>query len=203
VTEEDLSKGERTRAALIDAAYEQFVARGYHGTSMRQIADAVGLTVAGIYKYFPSKEELFEVVVREKHPFSTVLPALAELEGETFAELLHDAASRFIIGMENDPQILNLMFIELVEFEGRHLPALVEVFFPRMLAFAQQLATAEGPLRPLAPMTLLRSFVGLLFGYYFFDRLLANTAAPPADPGNLDALVDVLLYGLLEPEVGQ
>lgn len=200
---EELSKGERTRAALIEVAYEQFVAQGYHGTSMRQIADAVGLTVAGIYKHFDNKENLFTAVVREKHPFSTILPALAELEGETFTELLRDAASRFIVGIENDPQILNLMFIELVEFEGRHLPALVEVFFPQMLAFARQLATAEGRLRPLAPMTLLRSFVGLLFGYYFFDRLLANTAVPPADPGNLDALVDVLLYGLLEPEVGQ
>ncbi len=202
--EEELSKGERTRAALIEAAARQFATQGYHGTSMRQVAEAVGLTVAGIYRHFASKEELFTTVLREKHPFSTILPTLTQLEGETFEQLLRAAAHRFISVLEDDPQslnpVFNLMFIELVEFEGRHLPELVETFAPHMFAFAQRLMATEGRLRPLSPLILLRSFVGLVFTHHLFNRLLAHTPVVLDEPGSLDALLDILLYGLLEPE---
>ena len=39
------TKGERTRAALIEAGYHLFLRRGYHGTSMRDIARAAGEAV--------------------------------------------------------------------------------------------------------------------------------------------------------------
>ncbi len=203
MTEEELTKGERTRAALIEAAAQQFAAQGYHGTSVRQIAEAVGLTVAGVYRHFPSKEELFQAALREKHPFSTILPTLTQLEGDTFDQLLRAAAHRFIGALEQDPQslnpVFNLMFIELVEFEGRHLPELVAAFAPHMFAFADRLMAAGGRLRPLSPVILLRSFIGLIFTHYLFNRLMAHTPVALDEPGSLDTLVDVLLYGLVEP----
>ena len=44
---------------LMTAAVEAFAARGYHGTSTRDIADRAGLSPAGVYVHFASKEELF------------------------------------------------------------------------------------------------------------------------------------------------
>ena len=46
--EEELSKGERTRATILAVAYNLFVTTGYHGTSMRLIADGAGLVVGGV-----------------------------------------------------------------------------------------------------------------------------------------------------------
>ena len=53
------TKGERTRAVLLDAAKRLFVSNGYHGTSMRQIADEAGLALGGIYNHFGNKEDIF------------------------------------------------------------------------------------------------------------------------------------------------
>lgn len=44
---------------LLTAAVDAFAARGYHGTSTRDIADRAGLSPAGVYVHFASKEELF------------------------------------------------------------------------------------------------------------------------------------------------
>src|SRR2546421_8576198 len=61
----DLSKGERTRQAILEAAIVRFGRDGYRASSVADIArDAsVGGTVA--YAYFPSKEALFLAAVDE------------------------------------------------------------------------------------------------------------------------------------------
>ena len=62
-------KGERTRARILDVALEAFRARGFDGTTMRDIAADAGLSVGAAYHYFPNKEAIvvayYEVVQRE------------------------------------------------------------------------------------------------------------------------------------------
>lgn len=61
--------GKRDRSAKQDAivliAKEIFLREGFSATSMATIAAQVGGSKATLYNYFPSKEELFEAVVRE------------------------------------------------------------------------------------------------------------------------------------------
>ncbi len=69
MTEEAQTKGEVTRLAIEDAAVNLFMEHGYHATSMRQIAEQAGLALGGIYNHFSSKEELFEAIIIDKHPY--------------------------------------------------------------------------------------------------------------------------------------
>lgn len=48
-----------TREQLLAAAERVFAARGYHGASVAEIADAAGYTIGALYSNFPSKEALF------------------------------------------------------------------------------------------------------------------------------------------------
>jgi TetR/AcrR family transcriptional regulator, cholesterol catabolism regulator len=61
-----LAKGGARAAAsrnrIIDAALELFSTCGYDGTSIRDIASAVGMTTASLYYHFSSKDELFVIV---------------------------------------------------------------------------------------------------------------------------------------------
>src|SRR6201986_2600936 len=47
-----------TRAAIADAALALFMAHGYEGASIRQIAEAADVSVATVFTHFPSKEAL-------------------------------------------------------------------------------------------------------------------------------------------------
>lgn len=53
------------RAQIVLAAAELFIRHGYAGTSMRDIADWVGLLPGSVYHYFPAKEDLFVAVNHE------------------------------------------------------------------------------------------------------------------------------------------
>ncbi len=192
------NKGQLTRDRLLEAALQQFTAHGYHGASMRQIADAAGVAVGGIYNHFSSKEEILKAVILAYHPINVVLPGLAKTEGATLEALLYNAATQFMNVLASRPELLNLFIIELFDFKGAHLPELFDALLPKVMTFTQRLVTVDARLRPLPPMTIIRIFIGTLLGFYISGMLLAKLPAPYAQQiGTVDDLVTILVYGLL------
>lgn len=57
------AKGTAKREEIVERAIEAFGKTGYHGTSMREIAQACGLSQAGLLHHFPSKEALLLAIV--------------------------------------------------------------------------------------------------------------------------------------------
>ena len=114
------TKGETTRIAIEDAAIELFLEQGYHATSMRQIAEQAGLALGGIYNHFKSKDEIFEGIIIDKHPYRTILPAVLEAEGESAEEFMRNAVQIVMRELGSEPVFMKLMFIEMVEFNGKH-----------------------------------------------------------------------------------
>ena len=90
------SKSTDTKDRLVHAAYELFLKHGYHATSMRDIARQAGLSVAAAYNHFENKEELFTAVLRAYHPYTVILPALAEVRGDTVEDFLRQGARTMI-----------------------------------------------------------------------------------------------------------
>jgi AcrR family transcriptional regulator len=68
------------KTKILDAAIEQFRAKGYSAASMQDIAEACGMAKASIYKCFASKEELFTAAFVACH--QTLLDRAAALERE-------------------------------------------------------------------------------------------------------------------------
>jgi len=65
---------------ILDHATEVFCDKGYEGASMRDIARATGMSLAGMYHHLGSKERLLYLI--QKHTFSTILGRLRDqLEG--------------------------------------------------------------------------------------------------------------------------
>jgi AcrR family transcriptional regulator len=52
-------QAERNRALVLDAARQVFLARGYHGATLEQIADEAGFSKGVVYSQFTSKADLF------------------------------------------------------------------------------------------------------------------------------------------------
>jgi AcrR family transcriptional regulator len=65
------AKGTAKREEIIERAIEAFGKTGYHGTSMREIATACGLSQAGLLHHFASKEAILLAIVEYRenvHP---------------------------------------------------------------------------------------------------------------------------------------
>jgi len=76
---------ELKQAAIVQAALDLFLAQGYAATSMDAVASQAGVTKQTVYRYYPSKEELFSAVmarIRADEP-----PAYAFGDAELDTEL--------------------------------------------------------------------------------------------------------------------
>src|SRR5262245_32589122 len=77
------SDGEKTAAALRDAAVSLIARHGYEAVSMRQLATEIGVQAAALYRYFPTKQDLLFTLMREHmegliEAWSNARPGLAD-----------------------------------------------------------------------------------------------------------------------------
>jgi len=87
------TRGEQRRDELLEAALERFAEDGFDGATTRAIAEQTGVSEAALFKYFPTKHELFLSVVRDLAPDRLIDPQHLAL-GEESAEQALTAAVR-------------------------------------------------------------------------------------------------------------
>jgi AcrR family transcriptional regulator len=76
---------DRQLSIILEHATEVFCEKGYAGASMRDLSRATGMSLAGMYHYFGSKERLLYLI--QKHTFSAILDRLrGRLENVSNAE---------------------------------------------------------------------------------------------------------------------
>lgn len=87
-----------TRARILDVALELFAAQGYEKTSLREIADRLGVTKAALYYHFKTKDEIVRGIVRSMA--APIDEAIAFGEGKPWSpELRDELVRRFAAGM--------------------------------------------------------------------------------------------------------
>jgi AcrR family transcriptional regulator len=83
--EPSATRFDRRLGHILDHATKVFCRKGYEGASMRDLSRATGMSLAGLYYYFESKERLLFLI--QKHTFTTILEKLkARLENVTDPE---------------------------------------------------------------------------------------------------------------------
>src|SRR2546430_2152086 len=75
-TERMESRFDRRLAKILTHATNVFCEKGYEGASMRDLSRSSGISLAGLYYYFESKEKLLYLI--QKHTFTTVVERLHE-----------------------------------------------------------------------------------------------------------------------------
>ncbi len=201
-TKETPTKGEITRLAIEDAAVVLFIEHGYHATSMRQIAEQAGLALGGIYNHFTSKEEIFEAIVLDKHPYKKILPLVLEAQGEDIETFLQNAVKITLKELGSEPMYMKLMFIEFVEFNGKHGATMLSEIAPKVLPVFERMVKGRKDLRVANPALLMRSFFGLVISYLITEMLVSRSVVGKLMPKDAAAAyTDIFLHGVLKEPV--
>jgi AcrR family transcriptional regulator len=195
--EESLPKGERTHQAILEAAYSLFLEQGYAATSMRQIAGRADLALGGIYNHFASKEAIFAELIIDRHPFQQILPILLNTPAYDIEQFVRNAAQMMVSELGKRPDFIKLMFIEIVEFNGRNMPNMLDHLLPKALPLIERFKKNKKILRPIPPFVFFRAFLGLFFSYYMTELVLAKTPAALIQGDVLNHFVDIFLHGIL------
>ena len=142
-------KRQRKWNDILRAAEEVFLSDGYLGASMDKIAQRAGVTKQTVYRYFPSKEALFQAAL-EAQRADADSRFLDELDGED----PRGALTRFAIGfLELHMTEAHLAGIRLLVAEGPLAPEMTRAFYAvgpsrtrdRLARFFRERLGAEDP----------------------------------------------------------
>ena len=104
-----LPRAER-RAQLLSVATSKFGERGYHPTSMDDIAEAAGVTKPVLYQHFSSKEDLYISVIQQVGEVLRERIDGFAFEGATTYDRVREGIDVFFGVFDENPNMLKLFF---------------------------------------------------------------------------------------------
>ena len=167
------------REAILREGLRCFAARGFSGTTTREVAAGVGITEAALYRYFPSKEALYSAIIESK------------IEGPPLIERLADDAARrddvavftgLARGMlergARDPEFMRILFFTALESHALAAPLFASHVGPTREFVAEYVRqrVADGAFRPIDPVLGARAFLGMIR-----DHLIVSIVHDPAE----------------------
>jgi AcrR family transcriptional regulator len=186
---------------ILDAARALFAAKGYAGTSTREVAELAGVYEPMVYRRFGSKAELFEAAVLG--PFNDVVsdylaawesqveaPATVEELTRQFVEPLYDLLS------EHRGLVLALISAGIGAEADREpaipgLPEMIERLEPQI-----EIEAVRRPLPGLDVPATLRVSIGMVIGMAILDRWLHGADYELSRERIVEEMVRFCLYGV-------
>jgi AcrR family transcriptional regulator len=123
---------------LIDAALAAFAQAGFGGTKIDDIAQRAGVAKGTVYRYFATKDELFEAVVRENiTPLFLHLDAMIDDAPGSASDQLTAIVQRIYAELIDHP--VRRAVMQILIAEGSRFPHLTEFYQREVLAKGKQI----------------------------------------------------------------
>jgi AcrR family transcriptional regulator len=119
------------RAAIVEAAFDEFVSRGFAATRIDDIAKRAGVAKGTIYLHFKDKESMFEELVR-----TAIVPLLARLAtppapGGTVRDAVERVAETFIREVASTRRG---DIVRLIVSEGPRFPSIADFYYREVIS---------------------------------------------------------------------
>lgn len=202
---EELEEGESlpTREKIIHAALEVFADKGLHGATVVEIAKVAGITGGALYRYFDSKEEIFQAVVDDHtstiQALDMVRELIPELEPKTALKFIARGMFLFVY---SDWDFIRMVIGESVKNPDAASPFLDKVLNPSrdFVRECVELWKEKGLLKEeVDPVLATSAFLGML-GYLLVEKDIFKY--PKLEGVELTDLLDkyvvMFLEGILE-----
>ncbi len=167
-----------TRDQILDAAESLFAQRGYQGTTIKLVAEQVGVQGPALYKHFAGKRALYEEVLERLFAPFTPLLTDAATTGASQQEIM-----RQHLANPNTSRIVAQATLS----GGEDLSLLVERWYRPF--FSHTRALLDGDVPGLSPVSVM-AFHSMLLGYLTLAPL--HEAIFEIDPLTEESLADLL-----------
>lgn len=125
-------------AELIEAALQAFSQTGFGGTKIDDIAELAGVAKGTVYRYFKTKDALFEAVVRENiTPLFARLDAVARDASGDASDQLTAIVQRIYAELIDHP--VRRVIMQILIAEGSRFPQLTEFYYAEVIAKGKQI----------------------------------------------------------------
>lgn len=189
---------EQTRNRILTAALELFSKNGYAGTTTREIAQRADLTEVTLFRYFNSKEAIFESTILNYLPspdFELLISKANEME---YKEALQFIAKSFFDGLKANKNLINIMYKEMqrhFELMDRLYTALIKNLLVLLQEYFTQLQERE-VLRKIDASVMATTFLGIFISLFEYDDAFLNSNSDSdIIYKKIEAMVDIFING--------
>jgi AcrR family transcriptional regulator len=196
----DPARCARRREEILEAAVQLFAEHGYPETDMQVLADTLGVGKGTLYRYFPSKQDLFLAAV------DRVMYKLREAVDASIAgiddplEQVRRAIHAYLAHVAAHPELAELLIQERAQFKDRKKPT----YFEHRAANAERwrnryrVMIGQGRIRDV-PVERITDVLGDLMYGTMFANYFTGPRKPPAEQAQ--DIIDIAFHGILsEPE---
>jgi AcrR family transcriptional regulator len=187
---------DRRLAEILDYATEIFAEKGYEGASMRDLSRLSGISLAGLYYYFESKEKLLYFI--QQHTFTTIIECLRQ---RLSASADPEARVRIFVRNHIDYSVAKQKAMKVLAHEddvlkngyGTELAATKREYYHICVGLVEDLAKADG-MNPDSIST--RTAVMGLFGMMNWLYTWYNPRVDPGAEVLAQEISDIFLRGI-------
>lgn len=183
--------GDNVKDRILDEAAGLFVTHGYHGLSMRQIAEAVGVSKAGLYYHFEDKETLFLAILLHHIERVGVLVDQARAGGGSAREQVRGVLSNILTHMRGSQRFIRLAEQDAVSLHPESREKMHRAYRQRFLGPIEAIlerGVDSGELRPLDPAQTTWLLLGMAFS--------GLSASPERVPAVVELIEGVFFEGV-------
>lgn len=164
----------RTRDKILESGLMLFSKKGYLGATTKEIAKAAGIAEVTLFRYFPTKEKLFEEIINT-HSFLPALKGLLpEIAGLSYEEGLRVIAKRFLDSLTERKDLIRIMHSEIHRYTEkihRIYHSIIDGILKTLASYFADMQK-KGILRTFDTELGARAFLGMLFSYFDAENFL-------------------------------
>jgi AcrR family transcriptional regulator len=197
------SRIDQNQLRIEAAALDLFTKQGFHSTRMREIAEKAEVSSGSIYTYYPSKEALFESLVKNYRSCMRALRArvLLALEDPFSKDDLRLLALAVRSMVYHDAEYQLLTFIDIIEFRNQHF---ADTFYKMPDQFRRLIGPVLNKVKkqkgwcgedPAFALTVIYLY---FFTYFTVERLMqqGNHHLGVSDEQAIERFIDLLSHGM-------
>ena len=181
-----------SREQLLDAAEEIFGRKGYHDTTLKEVAELAEFSVGSVYSFFDNKDDLFrQIFLRRGEEFMPELRAVLADEHGTPLERLHRLVDFQVRWFREHPHFGRLY----LRHPDRDMDAVIEANYQEAMHLEAELIRSgqrAGTFRAGDPEALARLFSGLMGAFQALDPAVVSDDPDADERFSVDELHDLV-----------
>src|SRR5262245_42064245 len=189
---------ERRREEILEAAARLFAERGYSETDTQVLADELGVGKGTLYRYFPSKRELFLAAAdRIMRRLRTRIDAIRAGFDDPI-DRVRAGIREFFVYCSESPEFVELLMQERAQFKDRKKPTYLEHREANLQYWKELYSDLidAGRVREIPVERITDVVHAMLYGTLFTSYFAGSTKSAAAQA---DDVIDILLNGILSP----
>lgn len=189
------------RQQILFTAKNLFIQQGYHGLSMRQIAESLGVSKAALYYHFRDKEELLLAILDSYLDEMEAALQRIQQEQARARQQIRALVELVLLQPADQRAVIRLSSQEMAQLSKPSRQAFDQAYHRKFLDRIQSILAEgirRGELRPIDPTVAAWALLGMMYPYFYPAH--SRDLLPPVEV--VEHLVSIFLDGVASPSAG-